>query len=499
MTLTESEERFRLLVESVREYAIFMLDAEGNIATWNAGARRIKGYDAEEIIGKHFSIFYPEKDLRAGKPEYELRVATDTGSFEDEGWRIRKDGSRFWANVVITALRDSRGFLRGFAKVTRDLTERREGELRTARALERERRTTERLRELDRLKNDFVAIVAHDLRSPMTVVQGFADMLVRDWSRLPDHQRQQFLESISRNVSNLSRLVEDVLQVARIESGELRYLIADVDLGSLAQRVVADLTPPDTPGRIHVDVERGVPSVRADERRNWEIMSNLVSNALRFSPPNKHVVIAVRSEDDMVRVSVTDYGAGIPADAFDQLFKKFSRIEDRAVKREKGTGLGLFICKQLVEAQGGSIRVDSTLGEGSIFSYTMPIRTPAESLSVLLVVEDDEDMRELIRHALDADPRIEIAGEASTAREAIDSAKEIRPGVVILDHFLEGDLMGLDAAPLIKSVSPNSKIILFTSHNLEMEAQREPAIDEFLRKEYLPKLLPVVRRLLGLQ
>ena len=159
------EERFRLLVESVKDYAIFMLDPSGHVTTWNAGAERIKGYTAEEIIGKHFSIFYPPEDVAAGKCERELEVATREGRFEDEGWRVRKDGSRFWANVVITALRNPQGALIGFAKVTRDLTERRQAE-ENLRALAAEKAALAEKSRIQEFQERFLAILGHDLLNP---------------------------------------------------------------------------------------------------------------------------------------------------------------------------------------------------------------------------------------------------------------------------------------------------------------------------------------------
>jgi PAS domain S-box-containing protein len=498
-SLAPSEERFRLLVESVQDYAIFLLERDGTIASWNAGAERLKGYTTEEILGRNFSVFYPEEDVENGKPGRELEEATRDGRIEDEGWRVRKDGTRFWANVIITALHDSDGTLRGFAKVERDLTERWESEDRTRKALERERRTSERLRELDRLKNDFVAIVAHDLRSPMSVVQGFADAMLANWDGYTDVQKKEFLETISRNVRGLGRLVEDVLQVARIESGDVRYEISAFDIAAVARRVAEELTAPGrTEDRITVSAPKHLPRVRGDERRTWEVITNLVTNALKFSLDEAPVEVEIAEEDDMLRLSVTDHGRGIAPADFPKLFKKFSRIEDPGVKREKGTGLGLFICKELVEAQGGHITVESEVGRGSTFTFTMPIDKSSENFAVLLVVEDDPDMRNLIRVTLGADPRLSIVGEASTAREAIEVTKTALPRVIILDHFIEGDIMGLDAAPMLKTVAPSAKIILFTSYDLALEAQREPAVDVFLQKSHMPQLLPTVQRLLGL-
>ncbi|HEX2476870.1 MAG TPA: PAS domain S-box protein, partial [Lacipirellulaceae bacterium] len=199
--LRQSEERLRLMIESVKDYAIFMLDPDGCVTTWNAGAERIKGYTADEIVGKHFSIFFTSEDLAEGKPARELRVAASAGRFEDEGWRVRKDKSHFWANVIITALRDKEGTLRGFVKITRDMTERRQAEA---------------LRIADRQKNEFLAMLAHELRNPLAPIRNGVQLLkmLRDEAAI--HETTEMME---RQVTQLVRLVDDLMDVSRIITG----------------------------------------------------------------------------------------------------------------------------------------------------------------------------------------------------------------------------------------------------------------------------------------
>ncbi|HZT67760.1 MAG TPA: PAS domain S-box protein [Acidimicrobiales bacterium] len=368
--LQENEERLRLYVDSVTDYAMFILDPEGRVASWNPGAERLKGYRADEIIGRHFSTFYPEEDIRSGKPRRELEVAAARGRVEDEGWRIRKDGSRFWANVVISALRTPTGELRGFGKVTRDLTERKRAEDALKGALQRERETAARLRELDQMKNEFVAIVAHDLRSPLAVISGFTDLLL-EGELEPDQQREA-LRAIGRSVPSLVALVDDVLEVARIESGEMHYERAQCNVREIVEGAVQDNRPAGRPGDIVVSVEDDLPMAFADPRRVWQVVSNLLSNAIKFSPPEAVIDVQVRSEPGAILVSVVDRGDGIAPEHLPKLFERFSRLPRPAGEMNRGSGLGLYISRSLVEAQGGRIWAESVVGEGSTFSFTIP-------------------------------------------------------------------------------------------------------------------------------
>ena len=229
IALHESEERFRLLVATVKDYAIFVLDPTGHVATWNAGAQRIKGYAPEEIIGSHFSRFYCEEDVASGKCEMELEVAARQGRFEDEGWRVRKDGSRFWANVVLTALRDESGTLVGFAKVTRDLTDRRRAE--------EERLRLSQAQEAVRLRDDFLSIASHELNTPLTTTKMQIDSLLEQRQDLGPRVLPK-VERIARSVSRLTQLIDALLDVSRLTTGRLALRPAEVDLVALAEEAV---------------------------------------------------------------------------------------------------------------------------------------------------------------------------------------------------------------------------------------------------------------------
>ena len=370
--IRESEERFRLLVDSAEDYAIFMLDPDGRVVSWNTGAQRLKGYRPDEIIGRHFSQFYPTEDVRAGKPEDELAVALAEGRVEDEGWRVRKDGSRFWANVVISSLRDNSGKLRGFAKVTRDLTDRKMAEDALRGILERERQTANRLRELDQMRNQFVAMVAHDLRSPLTVIAGFTQLLRSEWETTSPERRVDFLDRIDRSVRGLQSLLDDVLQVSTIESGELVYDIAPTDVGAILRGVVEQLVAPTEMARVVIDAPNDLPLAMADERRVWQVVGNLVSNAIKFSPSGSPIEVSARLDEGEVYVSVRDHGPGVAPEDQPRIFERFSQLPIASRLAESGTGLGLFIAKSLVEEQGGSIGVESEPGQGALFWFALP-------------------------------------------------------------------------------------------------------------------------------
>ncbi len=274
-----ASERFKVLVESVQDYAIFLLDTRGRISSWNEGARRIKGYEEHEILGKHFSAFYPQGDIETGKPERELRIAREAGHVEDEGWRVRKDGTRFFALVVITALYDPSGKLTGYAKVTRDIT---------ARQLDRQR-----LLDLERSKSAFLNLVAHELRSPLTVLRGYLSMF-RDAK--PERRREleeRSLPALEAKTIEMSRLVDQMVEVARLEEGSLRLRTDRVDLSTVADQAV-DLARAleELPGhRIVFEPFPGELNVVGDAERIQMIFSNILSNAIKYSPSGTEVTV----------------------------------------------------------------------------------------------------------------------------------------------------------------------------------------------------------------
>jgi len=367
-------DQFALLVSSVVDYAIFMLDAAGVVVTWNEGAQRIKGYHADEIIGRHFSVFYPTEDARNRKPDWELEVARREGRYEEEGWRIRKDGTRFWASVVITALRDETGRLRGYAKVTRDLTERRAQEIQ--RHVEREREAmqlrahADRMADLERTKTEFLNIASHELRGPLTVIRGYNSML-EDGS-IPAEQIPAVARILEAKLAQMDVLIEQMLETARLEQDGLDLFRETFDLRGVAQEQV-DVFRPLARGRALVmSGDDSTLPVEGDRARIGTIVSNLLDNAMKYSPDGGEIGVTTGHRDGHAFVSVRDEGVGIAPEHLPALFTRFGRLPTEENLSIPGTGLGLYLCQQIAQRHRGDITVQSTAGVGSEFTLTLP-------------------------------------------------------------------------------------------------------------------------------
>jgi PAS domain S-box-containing protein len=380
---------FRLLVEGVRDYAIFLLDPHGRIATWNAGAERIKGYRAHEIIGQHFSRFYPPEDVAARKPERELEIAIAQGSVEDEGWRVRNDGTRFWANVLITAIRDHQGELVAFAKVTRDLTERRQASeaLREAYG-DLERRVKERtaelmvaneeLREADRQRNEFLAMLAHELRNPLAPVRNALQILklsdsdpaTADWARA----------MIERQVGHLARLIDDLLDMSRLTRGLVRLRRERLDLSRLVRTVGEDRRGVLETGGLTLGIAAPADPiwVDGDPTRLTQIIGNLLDNAGKFTDRGGRVDLRLEINRRQAIITVHDTGIGMAADLLPRLFRIFSQGERDLDRSRGGLGLGLALVKGLAELHGGNATAASVgLGHGATFTVRLPLAESA--------------------------------------------------------------------------------------------------------------------------
>jgi PAS domain S-box-containing protein len=357
------EERFRILVESVQDYAIFMLDTSGVIVSWNIGAQKIKGYTADEIIGRHFSVFYPPEDIANGKPESELVTAAAVGRVEDEGWRVRKDGTMFWANVIITAVYETKGGERklcGYAKVTRDMTERK------------------RLRDLEaasRHMNEFLATLAHELRNPLAPVSNALSVMMLE--PLVSPTLRQCRDMIDRQISHLTRLVDDLLDAGRITTGKIALRITPVDLREVVARGLEMIRPLLALRQQAVEVrtpDLGV-MVNGDMARLVQVTHNLLNNASKFSEHGGHITVTVAEEGRaFALIRITDDGCGIESGAIDSIFDLFVQADSRLERREGGLGMGLTLCRWLVEMHGGSIRATSEgQGRGATFTMRLPL------------------------------------------------------------------------------------------------------------------------------
>jgi PAS domain S-box-containing protein len=361
---TSEERQLALLVSSVRDYAIFMLDPVGRILSWNVGAERLKGYTREEIVGRHFSIFYTADDKARHHPDEKLAIARHDGSYEEEGWRVRKDGSTFWANVVITAVRDESGELTGFAKVTRDLTARKQAD-------EALRAAVEDLSianaELDR----FAALAAHDLTDPLRTISGFAELLAR--SDLSDEQRE-YAQHIQGSATRLNRTLGALLTYAR--AGKSVDPRESVDLSNAVAHVLADLAGPIRERDAHVTVD--VPAGAAIEAAPADVrllLQNLVANGVKFADDERPEVrlAAEPAGSASWRVVVEDNGPGVAVADRERIFEAFERTATGI--RRGGYGLGLAICRRLAERYGGDVGVESAPRGGSRFWFTLPAAT----------------------------------------------------------------------------------------------------------------------------
>ncbi len=353
--------RFRSIVESTRDYAIFALDAKGYVTTWNLGAERTKGYVADEVIGRHFSIFYPPEVVAVGHCERELETALREGRFEDEGYRVRKDGTQFWANVVITPLFDREGTHVGFSKITRDLTERRKWDA--------DRLQLAHAKEAVRLRDEFLSIASHELRTPLMALQLQLD-LVLDQRDTLDPKSASRLERAARNAVRLSELITALLDVGRISGGKLSLSLAPADLSAIVRDVVERLGDAATASRCDV-VTSLEPSISGvwDAMRIGQIASNLLANAFKYAAGTV-IEVTARREGDRAILCVRDHGPGIADADRARVFARFERASSRSMG---GLGLGLYVAHEIVSAHGGTIRVDAAEGGGALFVVELPL------------------------------------------------------------------------------------------------------------------------------
>ncbi len=364
----EETRRFKLLIESVKDYAIFILDPTGRVATWNPGAQRIKGYSAHEIIGKHFSIFYPPEVARAGQCEMELRVASAEGRFEEEGWRVRKDGKQFWANVTITALRDPEGMLVGFAKVTRDLTARREAEEKERSLAAQKAALAEKVR-LQQFQERFLAILGHDLRNPMAAIEmGFG--ILRQ--RASDAALIRVIERMDSSARRMSRMIEQILDLTRSRlAGAIEIQPAPMDLGTTLATIAEELRAAH-PMRA-IDLQSTQLPGSWDRDRLEQVLSNLIGNALAYGEPTLPVAVKAWEDGGLVRVEVHNHGPPIPEELQPKLFDPFRRGEKESrASNTAGLGLGLYISREIVLAHGGSLDFESNPVDGTTFRVRLP-------------------------------------------------------------------------------------------------------------------------------
>src|SRR5256714_2184007 len=486
-----SEEKIRLMVEGIQDYAIFMLDPDGKVASWNADAEKIKGYKAEGMIGHHVSRFYPHEAIDRNYPQHELQVAAKHGRFEDEGWRLRKDGTAFWANVIIRALHDAEGRLRGFAKVTRDMTERKRVE-----ALERG----------EQEMNEFLAMLAHELRNPLAPIRNALDLMriksagdsTQEWSR----------NVIDRQLTQLTRLVDDLLDVGRITSGKIALHKEPVEINAAVLRAGESVQPlADARGHtLDVRLARDPLLVDGDLARLSQVVLNLLNNAIKYTSDGGRIEVQVAREADLAVVRVKDTGIGMSADLISRGFDLFVQGERALDRAEGGLGIGLTLVKRLVALHGGDVlALSEGRGHGSEFVVRLPAlaqkpaksrarrdaRTPeAREPKRVLVVDDNRDSADTITALL-----LAWGHEARTlydAESVISGVADFQPDVVVLDIGLP-KVNGYDLARQLRQSGNSRHIVLvaFTGYGQDDDRRRvrEAGFDHHLLKPLEPEAL----------
>lgn len=351
--LKESEEKFRLMVEAVRDYVIIMLDPAGRISSWNVGAERIKGWTEQEILGSHFSIFYTEEDRQSGKVEIEINTAIREGRFEDYGWRVKKDGTRFFANVILTALRDERGKLKGFCKITRDITEKMESD--------------EALKKAYTELESFTYSVSHDLRAPLRRLEGFSDILLTTQSDHLDESGKHYLQRVRESAQRMSQLINDLLNLSKIGQAELTR--TEIHLSDLAERIALDLQRP-LYINAQIKIQKDI-TASADASLVKMVLHNLFENAFKYSSKNENPVVefGAIAEGTKHYYFIRDNGVGYNEKYTDRLFSAFQRLH--ATEDFPGHGVGLATVKRIIDKHGGQIWSESKLGHGATFYFTL--------------------------------------------------------------------------------------------------------------------------------
>jgi len=369
--LRQSEARLRLMVASVRDYALYMIDPSGRVTTWNPGAERINGYREDEILGQPISRFFTPEDIARDRPWRELEIASHEGRFEEEGWRVRKDGSRFWASVVLTPIRDGSERLLGFVKITRDLTDRRKAE--------EERLRLVQAREAIRLRDEFLSIASHELKTPLAALLLLLGSL-RNRMVAVDVQIAKNFERATRIGTRMGQLVDALLDVSRIASGKLRLNLEPFDLGDSAREVTDRMRESAAAAECELSLEVSGPvEGRWDRLRIEQVLMNLISNSIKYAA-GRPICVSVARDGETALIEVSDSGPGIPAAQLPRVFERFERAA--SARHYGGMGLGLYVARQIAETHGGSISATNLDRGGVRFTVRLPIEPSRSGMSV---------------------------------------------------------------------------------------------------------------------
>jgi len=480
--LRESEESFRLLVEGVKDHAIILLDIDGKVRSWNAGAERLQGFEGDDVVGRSASIFYTEEDVAAGKPQTELAIARNAGSSQDTGWRMRADGSRFWADVTLTPLRDRDGAPRGFVQITRDMSE---------------RRRVQELESEGKRINEFIAMLAHELRNPLAPI-GNAVGILEKVGNTPEIQWVKDL--IGRQVLHLTRLVDDLLDVSRITSGKIQLRKEPLELNALVHAATESVRPVVStyehafevalaPHPIHIE---------GDPTRLTQVIVNLVTNASKYTPNGGHVRIAVEQRAATAYLHVIDNGIGMSKQLIEQAFELFVQGDRTLDRAEGGLGIGLTLVKRIVALHGGTVQANSAgLGLGTEFTVSLPtVRRFEETVGgksadtdaaasgrKVLVVDDNVDAVTSLATLLTLSGHRVVS--AHNGRDALRQAADDPPDTILLDLGLPG-MDGYEVARRLRALPAlaSTRLIAMTGYGQEEDrrATGEAGFDGHLVK-----------------
>ncbi|HTU99444.1 MAG TPA: ATP-binding protein [Luteitalea sp.] len=448
--LARSEERYRLLVDSLTDYAIFMLDADGRVSYWTKAAERIAGYTADQILGMPFDVFFTADDRAEGVPAQELADARRDGRAERVGWRVRKDGTRFWGDEIATALRDDAGVHIGFSKITRDISERRQAEL------ERERLLREAT-DANRLKDEFLGTISHELRTPLNAIVGWLQLIAIGQDGIDVTSKA--LPVIERNARTLARLVDDLLDVSRIILGKSVLTFAPVAFRDPLCAAVDTVRPMAALAGVDLQVEHGAggDTLIADAGRLQQVVWNVLSNAVKFTPRGGTVTVTTRITDEAIELMVADTGAGIDPEFLPFVFDRFRQADAARTHAAGGLGLGLSMVKHWVEQHEGRITVTSEgRGRGTTVCLWLPRRRPDEGAIDIpivsapsahvraVIVEDDADSRQLLALTLSSHG-VEVTA-AGSVEEGLAAVRASAPDIIVTDL----DLPGQDGFTLLR-------------------------------------------------
>jgi PAS domain S-box-containing protein len=469
--LRRSEERFRLLVDGVTEYAIMMLDSEGFVTSWNVGSERIKGYKAQEILGKHVSHFYPSEAVLSNKPWEDLRTAREQGRITDEGWRLRKDGTLFWANTVITSLYDQDGRPYGFAKVTQDLTQRRHAEA---------------LADTAQRMHEFIAMLAHELRNPLAPIRNAVALMGRKGLRDPTLESMR--QTIDRQSMLLTRLLDELLDVNRIARGQFAIEHEPVDVREVLTRAV-ETSRPLIDARRH-SLEVSIPDeparVLGDALRLTQTFVNLLNNAAKYTPEGGSIKLSASVRGAEIEIRVVDNGVGIERDMLEKVFDLFVQIDPSIQNALGGLGVGLALVRRVVELHGGNVQARS---EGKTYGAEFFVRLPLsiEQIRVIstrkdpapdslrslrvLIVDDNRDAADSLNLLLASmGQNVYVAYDGQSA---IAAAKIFKPDVVLLDIGMP-HMSGYEVARALRAdeSAPHSALVAVTGWGQEADRER---------------------------